>query len=177
MSIALSVAAAMVVLLVIAFVVVMTGFARRKPEPAADLDWCRTFSVAKYRPMERLFVQEDYEFLSSQPGFKPEIYRRLQAERRRVFRRYLRSLSGDFDRLLGVAKTLILNSAEDRPDLAKMLMRQRLTFSYALATVHMRLALQGLGLGTVDVRPLVGALDSLRLELRSLSLAEQASAA
>jgi hypothetical protein len=177
MSTALAIAAVSIVLLAVGFLAVVVGFARRKPEAAPDLDWCRTFSLARYRPMERLFVQEDYEFLSSQPGFKPEIYRRLQAERRRVFRRYLRSLSRDFDLLLGAAKTLILNSVEDRPDLAKMLMRQRLVFSYALATVHVRLALQGLGLGTVDVRPLVGALDALRMELRSLSQVAQASAA
>ncbi len=177
MSLSLSIAAVCVLLVAVVFLLIFGRLARRRPEIVPDLEWCRSFSLAKYRPMERLFVEEDYEFLAAQPGFNREIYRRLQAERRRVFRRYLHALGRDFDRLLGAAKILLVHSAEDRPDLAKMLVRQRLMFSYALATVHCRLVLQELGIGTVDVRPLVGALDSLRMELRSISQFAQVPAA
>ncbi len=177
MSLSLSIAIFCALFAAVALLLGLRRLAHRKPETVPDLEWCRNFSVAKYRPMERLFVQEDYEFLSAQPGFNREIFRRLQAERRRVFRRYLHALGRDFDRLLAAAKVLLVHAAEDRPDLAKMLVSQRLMFSYALAVVHCRLVLQGFGIGTVDVRPLVGALDALRMELRSISQFAQVPAA
>ncbi len=119
--------------------------------------------------MERLFSPEDYEFLAAQPGFTPRLARRLAAERRKIFRRYLRCLRRDFDRLYLATKLLLLHAAQDRPDLAVALFKQRLTFQFALAAVYCRLALQTLGLGTVDARGLVSALQAMRDQLRALS--------
>jgi hypothetical protein len=161
--------AVIALLIAVAFVFLFRKLA--SPGRRADLNPDRPsdFSLEKYRPMERLFSQQDYEFLSSQPGFSPKLVRRLRAERRRIFRRYLQCLSRDFDRLYAATKLLLLHAPEDRPDLALTLLRQRMTFRYALATVHLRLALQTLGLGTVDVRGLVGAVEALRDQLRALS--------
>jgi hypothetical protein len=143
----------------------------------ADLGWSSEFSIAKYRPMERLFLEEDYDFLAAQPGFHPKIYGKLQAERRRVFRHYLRCLRKDFNRLSTAAKTLVLMAPQDRPDLARNILKQRLMFSWALWGVEVRLALQTVGLGTVDVRGLVGAMESMREQLRYLSQNVQAQGA
>ncbi len=67
---------------------------RRLASPAkAELvstEWLSRFSVAKYRPMERLFSDADYRFLERQRGFNPGIARRLRRERMRVFRGYFR---------------------------------------------------------------------------------------
>src|SRR5688572_20360045 len=87
--------------------------------PIAEEDhgtWLDTFSVTRYRPMERLLSKEDFEFLASQPGYDPGMSRKLRAERRRIFRSYLRQLRIDFIRLHQVARLLVLYSPEDRPD-------------------------------------------------------------
>jgi hypothetical protein len=169
MNVALVSAAGLAVLAVGAFFVLFRRMVLRGKEPQTDLEWCREFSIARYRPMERLFVEEDYDFLASQPGFHPRISRKLKAERRRVFRHYLRCIRRDFDRLSAAAKMVLVHAAQDRPDLATALMKQRLVFNYAMAMVQFRLALQTLGIGTVDVRRLVSSLEAMRSELRQLT--------
>jgi hypothetical protein len=166
-------AVVLAILVAIAFAFLIRKVVSRQAEPDSDLDWCRGFSVAKYRPMERLFVEEDYEFLAAQPGFHPRIYTKLQAERRRVFRHYLRCLSRDFDRLYAAAKMLLLDAPQDRPEFARLLLKQRFVFAYAMASVEAHLVLQGWGIGKVDVRPLVTALESMRDQLRQLALESQ----
>ena len=151
------------------FFVLFRRLMSRGRNAAPDLAWSSDFSIAKYRPMERLFLEEDYDFLAAQPGFHPRISRKLQAERRRVFRHYLRCLRRDFDRLSNTAKLLMLHAPQDQPELARSIVRQRLVFSYAIAVVEFRLALQSVGLGTVDVRRLVDAVESMRDQLRRLS--------
>jgi hypothetical protein len=138
-------------------------------DPGASLEWCSRFSIEKYRPMERLFFDEDYHFLAAQPGASPKIGKRLRVARRRVFRHYLRCLSRDFDRLYTAAKFLLLHSPQDRPDLASALLKQRLIFRYAMAAVECRLVLQTAGVGKVDVRGLVSALEAMRDQLRQLT--------
>lgn len=168
MSVAVVVAAVLVFLAALAFFLLFRKlFAAPKPVDGSP-EWWAGFSLEKYRPMDRLLCSEDYEFLSAQPGFSLAIARKLQAQRRRIFRHYLRCIGRDFDRLYTTTKLLMLHSAHDRPDLAITLLKQRLTFRYAMAMVHCRLALQGLGLGTVDVRGLVNALQAMRDQLRTL---------
>ncbi len=161
--------AAIVVAVIAAFVLVFRKLISRDKDAIADLEWSSEFSVAKYRPMERLFLEEDYDFLAAQPGFHPKIYRKLQAERRRVFRHYLRCLRRDFDRLFNAAKLLMVNAPSDRPDLASALVKQRLGFQFAMFNVELRLLLQGMGIGTVDVRGLVDAVEGMREQFRYLS--------
>ncbi|MGO9094580.1 MAG: hypothetical protein ACLQGV_05100 [Bryobacteraceae bacterium] len=154
------------VLFGVAFFQLFNRLILRQKETRADVEWCRDFSIARYRPMERLFVEEDYDFLSEQPGFHPGIFRKLQAERRRVFRHYLRCLRRDFDRLSAGAKLVLVHSAEDRPDLATTLLKQRWLFNYAMAVVQVRLVLQTMGIGRVDVHRLVSPLEAMRSQLR-----------
>ncbi len=158
----------------LAFFLLFRRLLSREREAPSDLDWCRDFSVAKYRPMERLFAEDDYDFLAAQPGFHPRIYKKLQAERRRVFRHYLRCLSRDFNRLSTATKVLLLHAPSDRPELASTLLKQRLIFSYAMSVVEFRLVLQTAGVGTVDVRRLVASLEAMREQLRQLTQSAQA---
>jgi hypothetical protein len=146
-------------------------------DPQLSLDWCTQFSIDKYRPMERLFSDEDYRFLAAQPGYSPQITKRLKAERRRIFRHYLRCLGRDFKRLHTAARFLLLHSPQDRPDLATALFRQRMVFRYAMLMVHCRLVLQPLGIGTVDVSGLVQALEGVGNQFRQLAAAAQQSLA
>jgi len=175
MNLALVGSAGVVVLAVGAFFLLFRHILARNKNPAASPEWCRDFSIARYRPMERLFVEEDYDFLASHPGFHPGISRKLRAERRRIFRHYLRCLRRDFDRLLAAAKLVLVHAAKDRPELATLLFKQRLVFQYAMFMVEVRLGFQALGLGTVDVRGLVASLESMRDQLRMLTQLVQPS--
>ncbi|MGE5645117.1 MAG: hypothetical protein ACM336_04935 [Acidobacteriota bacterium] len=165
MSYALIGAVLFAVFAAVAFAFLFRGLLAPGRDRQADLEWSSEFSIAKYRPMERLFLEEDYDFLAAQPGFHPRIYRKLQAERRRVFRHYLRCLRRDFNRLSAAAKLLLLSAPSDRPDLASALLKQRMIFTYAMAAVEFRLVLQSMGIGTVDVRRLVDAVDGMREQL------------
>src|SRR5882672_5115695 len=91
-----------------------------------DPAWLEDFSIAKYRPMLRLLSEDDYEFLASQAGYQGKIASQLRAERRRVFRAYLRNLVRDFHRLHHVAKMMAVYSAQDRPEMGVALLKQSL---------------------------------------------------
>ena len=141
-----------------------------------SIDQCLVLTVEKYRPMERLLREDDFRFLASQRGFSPQLGRRFRAERRRVFRGYLRSLKKDFSRIILVSKLMVLHADEDRADLAKGLIRQRLMFSVGILAVEARLLLHAAGIGTVEVRGLVESLGTmqalLRVQLRQYSAAD-----
>ena len=140
---------------------------------ATNLDWISDFSVARYRPMERLLAEEDYRFLESQPAINRATVRRFRAERRAIFRQYLRCLSEDFDRLCGTVQALTLASGEDRPDLAVALAKSRLSFACARLAVQMRLICHWMGFGGVEIRGLVDSLEATWSELQHLVPAVQ----
>ncbi|HXM41671.1 MAG TPA: hypothetical protein VN924_10485 [Bryobacteraceae bacterium] len=142
-----------------------------------SVDWINDLSVARYRPMERLLSEEDYRFLASQPGFDKRMLRRIRSERRRVFRGYLACLSRDFSLVGAALRLMMMYSAQDRPDLAGILYKQQALFAVGMLCVQWRLVLHTCGLGTVDVRGLVGAMESMRLELRQMIPAEGAAIA
>jgi hypothetical protein len=142
-----------------------------------SVDWINDLSVARYRPMERLLSEEDIGFLASQPGFDKRMLRRIRSERRRVFRGYLACLSRDFS-LVGTAlRMMMMYSAQDRGDLAGILYKQQALFAFGMLAVQWRLVLHACGLGTVDVRGLVRAMEFMRMELRQMIPAEGAAVA
>jgi len=96
-------------------------------------------------------------------------YRPVSMQSRR-FRADIHHSSGARIAILSTTwQTAALMAPQDRPDLARNILRQRLMFSWALCGVEARLALQTLGLGTVDVRGLVGVMETMREQLRTLS--------
>ncbi len=160
-----------------AFILLFWSLTRRDRFSDLNPEWLSTFSIGKYRPMARLLAEEDFEFLASQKGYEPRIARVLRSERRKIFREYLRCLWQDFGRLEAAVRLLIVNSPEDRPELAVALLRQRLMFTRAVVAAEFRLVLHALGLGSVDVRGLVGSVDAMHARVGQLTLARQASAA
>jgi len=174
MGMLIAAAAAALLLVTVVLALLLRKLLSPSQPPALDPAWWMSFSVEKYRPAERLFSADDYEFLARQPGFTPRLARRLRAQRRKVFRQYLRCLSRDFDRLYAVARQLLLDSSSDRPELARALVWQWVLFHLGLALVHGRLLLQWLGLGTVDVRGLVSAAEAMRERLFALRAAPAA---
>jgi len=123
--------------------------------------------TARYRPMFRLLDESDCGFIAS--GFPGNAnMRRFRAERRSLFRVYLRNLGADHARIVGAIRDLLVASQLDRPDLAKALYRCQLMFALAMISVEFKLQLHALGIGTVDVRSLVAAVEGLQLQLQDM---------
>jgi hypothetical protein len=160
------------VLLTLVAAAILGWWARRIVSPRTSLPvtagWIDALSIERYRPMMRLLDSEDLEFLRSQPGFTPHMAAKLRIQRCRIFRGYLRSLSDDFARVCMALKIILMQSRDDRPDLAKALVRQQALFAAGMAAVHVRLFLYRWGLCSADVTGLVTIFDGMRLELQTL---------
>ena len=123
--------------------------------------------AARYRPMFRLLDESDCGFIAS--GFPDNTtLRRFRAERRSLFRVYLRNLGADHSRIVGAIRNLLVESQLDRPDLAKALYRCQFMFALAMISVEFKLMLHTWGVGTVDVRSLVAAVEGLQLQLQDM---------
>ena len=132
------------------------------------IDWLSELSAERYRPMLRLLDATDFQFLRAQKGFTPEMERRLRRQRVQAFRGYLRLLVADFDRIVTALRVILAQSAQDRPELASLVLQRRLSFALGLIGVYCRLALFGLGWSRVDVSDLIQLFDGMRLDLHKL---------
>ena len=176
MSAMLGIVAVLCLFLAGSFALVFRKLASAGQLPAEE-DWVEQVSPDRYRPMERLLTDREFRSLEAHPAISPKLLRRFRARRVSVFRGYLESLSVDYSRVCHAVKLLMVQSAKDRPDLAALLVKQRITFTLRLMIVECHLTMYALGLGKVEVRPLVAALGSMRLELNSLLAAAQPAGA
>jgi hypothetical protein len=159
-----------VVFLTAVFVALFRRLASRLDAEECTTEWLDNFSTSNYAPMRRLFDEKDFEFLASQPGYRPEIARQLRAERRDVLAGYLQLLTRDFNQLHAIARMMLVYSAEDRLDFGKALRRQQITFYYAVMAVRVRLVLMPLGWTAPDVSKLIEPIESMRLHLQGMAL-------
>jgi hypothetical protein len=128
------------------------------------------FSLARYEPMARLLLEEDFLFLASQPGYRPEIGAKWRRERQRIFRLYLRDLAQDFQRLHAEARAVVADSRAESSELVGVLMRQQIAFWRAMAGIELRLWMNQLGLGKAGLtkagaRGLVESIEAMRRDL------------
>jgi hypothetical protein len=143
-------------------------FSSQKMLPVST-GWIEDMSASRYEPMNRLLRRDDYQYLATQGGFDPEMIAALRRERRRVFRGYLRSLSDDFQMVCTALRMLLAQSAQDRPDLARILLKQKLLFQWGLLAVECRLLMDACGwTATLDAHELLDGLDLLGQELRRM---------
>src|SRR5260370_38956405 len=84
----LAIALAVVILAAVS-IALFRRLASRLDAEACTTEWLGNFSTSDYAPMRRLFAERDFEFLASQPGYRPEIARPLRAERREGLTAYL----------------------------------------------------------------------------------------
>ena len=162
--------ALVVVIFTAVFVALFRRLASRLDAEECTTEWLDNFSTSDYAPMRRLFDEKDFEFLASQPGYRPEIARQLRAERRDVLAGYLQLLTRDFNQLHAIARMMMVYSAEDRPDFGEALRWQRITFYYAVTAVRFRLVLMPWGWTAPDVRKLIQPIESMRLHLQGATL-------
>jgi hypothetical protein len=131
-------------------------------------EWIDDLSLNRYRPMLQMLDGRDIAFLQTQPGYTPDIAKKLRSQRTQIFRSYLRSLEADFGRVCSAIKVVMLQSSNDRPELAKALLRQQLIFTCAMLSVRAHLFLYSMGLSGVKVSSLVKIFDSMRRELLTM---------
>ena len=133
----------------------------------------------RYRPMERLLRESDWQYLSKQPGFTPSRIRKIQAQRRAIFRRYMESMNGDFGALCLLVRSLMVQSAVDRPDLGAALTRIRTTYFLTVIRIQVSLLAQAAGIQSLnmDVSGLTRALEELGAQARTLQLVADPSLA
>ena len=165
-----------VAFLIAAFMLLFRQLASRIDNQASTVEWFESFSVDTFAPMERLLDQSDFEFLSQQPGYRPEIGAQLLKERKKLFLGYLRLLTGDFNQLLRIARLMIVYSTEDRAEFAKVLWRQQVTFYFAVCAVRLRVALYPVGWTSLDVSRLMQALENMRSQVAQLGFQPMALA-
>lgn len=120
----------------------------------------------KYQPMLRLLSENDLAIVAG----SPELMKKLRAERRAIFRRYLDCLVKDYAQLLAGLRRVMVESSVDRPELARALAKNRFLFAVAICKIQYRLALHAAGIGTVDISGIVAAFDGMR---RFVSTAEK----
>jgi hypothetical protein len=151
-----------------AFSLLFWRLASRLDNQACTTEWFESFSLDSFAPMERLLDKSDFEFLSRQPGYRPEMGGRLLKQRKKLFLSYLRLLTGDFNQLLQIARLMIVYSNEDRAEFAKVLWRQQVTFYLAICAVRLRVALYPMAWSSLDVSKLMQALENMRSQVAQL---------
>jgi hypothetical protein len=166
--------AIVILLLAACFAGLFWRLASRFDARQCTAEWLDSFSLESYAPMERLLGNEDIAFLASQPGYRPEIARRLMAERRRIFAAYLWALVRDFNQLVRIGKLMIVYSTEDRQEFARRLWRQQVRFYAGVCSVRLQLALYPLGWSGEPAQRLVAALTVMRDQVVLLSSPSQA---
>src|SRR5580704_18686856 len=162
-----------VVFLAAAFAFVIHRLASRVDPETGAAEWLNGFSLESYAPMWRLLDQSDIEFLRKQPGFRPALAKRLQAERRAAFIDYLWLMTADFNQLLKIGRLMLVSSSVDRPEFARALGRHRNRFYLTVCAIRCKLALAPFGIqveGPELLNSLTGVLQQVR-ELTSLQTA------
>lgn len=150
-------------ILLVAFGWMFRRLASRVDARPSTPEWLHGFSLASYKPLERLFSEDDFEFLASQSGYRPEMTRRLRKERKQIFRGYLKELVTDFNRLYNMATIAMIYSPEDRPGVASTLWKHRITFYFAVCAIECRLLF---GIRLASVADLVNAVEQMRQQAR-----------
>ncbi len=161
-------------ILVLSATITWIWWQRRGKRATDDGGDSGAFSIHRYQPMEHLLSEDDFAFLSSQPGYTPEIGARWKWERRHIFRLYLGEMRHDFLRLHAEARVMAANADAESAELVGTLMRQQITFWRAMAGLELRLALRRIGIGKLDVRPLLELLEAMRADLARLNAPQTA---
>jgi hypothetical protein len=138
-------------------------------------EWLDNFSAALYYPMEGLLSNEDFAFLSRQPGFDISIYRKLRRDRLRIFRQYFLRLIRDFNRLHSIARALLAQTPQDHSELMMKMILLKARFSLSVLYVEMNYWWCFVRFRPLVVRALISSLEEMSRELQSVALARSES--
>jgi hypothetical protein len=113
-----------------------------------------------YRPIERLFSEEDERFLARRGMLSPERRKQLHRSRCKVMKLYLHQFRSDFHEAWGVCR-LLAPFSED-PDFGVTLVRQLATFYRLYTKVQVRLWVHAYQPGDLGISELVDSLRQVR---------------
>jgi hypothetical protein len=166
-------AAASFVLIATAFGVLFSKLVSRDrvAPPSEDLD--TICSPDRYQAIEQLAAAENHKTFFKDRNLESQ----LRKKRVAVLRSYLHQLSADFHQVTKAVQLMLVQSQVDRPDLARIVLKQRLVFFYAMMSMEVRLTMYGFGLNRIDERLLTGSMYAMRSQLQSLSAIAAPSAA
>lgn len=131
-------------------------------------EWIESFSCASYYPMEGLLNDEDFNFLSRQPGFDLSLYRKLRRDRLNIYKQYLNRLILDFNRLHVTARCLLAQSQKDESKLVAKLAWLRICFSMAVIRAQVSYALSCLGFNCVAAKSVIRHLEEMSYQLSAI---------
>ncbi len=137
-------------------------------------EWLESFSPSSYYPMQGLLADEDFRFLSRQPGFDFSLYRKLRRERLHIFHQYLNRLIRDFNRLHAAARVVLAHGKEDRSEMVGQLMRLKLRFSMAAIHAEFSYMLCWAGFRSLAARAMIQHLEEMSTQLTFITVAEAA---
>lgn len=128
-------------------------------------EWLAGFSIASYRSMEGLLNDDDFSFLSQQPGFDLSLHRKLRRERLHIFHLYLHRMIADFNRLHLAARMILASSNQDQSAVLKRLIALRLRFAVSVVQAEFNYHLCRFGLRSLPARHLIVHLEKLSSEI------------
>jgi hypothetical protein len=134
-------------------------------------EWLENFSASTYYPMQGLLSDEDFTFLSQQPGFDLSLYRKLRRERLRIFRQYLNRLIVDFNRLHTTARLLLAHSPQDQSELMSRLIHIKVGFAVAVVRAELNYSACCLGYRSLAARAVIARLEEMNNQLVAISAA------
>lgn len=157
--------------LVIAIVALAKFSASEPASPSnsygSDANFLENFSLKTYRPMLRLASQMDRRYLTSAHGTQlASCHRRIQ---RKLLREYLKDLSRDFNRLYNIATARAVNALNDPSNLSVTLVEQQMGFIFLIWSIEARLLLDCIFPYSVDLKPVIGYIESLSAQTRELA--------
>ena len=156
-----SLLATTVIVVVLRLVLIRLGRQARNETVGSERPRCKRAQLEDFK-------STDISFLVKHPALARTVIRELRSERRRVLRKYLRSLEYDFNRTCAEIKAAIVASFEDRPDLAKMLFKQQVRFKLGLMRAECSMIMEAIGLAIVDFDVIIDALSAIRLKVTRL---------
>lgn len=139
-------------------------------ETAWSEEWFEQFSSFRYLPMRRLLSSEEEEFWMQSTDGSPARREQFRAERRRLFREYLRLISSDFSRLSQGVRLAVVHASEDRSSEISQLLKLEWALRKLLWQAELRLAFHWLGVQPVDATQLINALQGFEFSLREIHL-------
>ena len=132
-------------------------------------EWLANFSVSEYEPMQALLAQDDFTFLSRQPGFDLSLHRKLRRDRLHIFRQYMGRLITDFNKLHFYTRMQIAHSAQDHSELLQRLIWLKIRFSVTVIRTQVNYLLCCLGLRSLAVRALLAQLAEMHAQVNTVA--------